>query len=160
MPERPRRAPDNKSSITGDLLQEIVNRISHRHGETLRIMDEIPVTLQQTLLIRRLREMSPCTASDLAAEFNLSLPAVSQAIDRLVRLKLVTRVASEADRRKKQLATTSKAHLLLGRLFEARSKEYSGGLSGLPADVRKRLISVLREVLRELQWPHHFSEET
>lgn len=150
MSEKPRRASKNKSKTTGDLLQEIVNRISHRRGETLRIMDEIPVTLQQTLLLRRLREMSPCTASDLAAEFNLSLPAVSQAIERLVRLKLVTRVESDTDRREKRLATTGKTHILLGRLFEARSKEYSAGLSALPADVRERLVSVLQEVLREL----------
>jgi hypothetical protein len=45
---------------------------------------------------------------------------------------------------------TSKTHILLGRLFEARSKEYSAGLSALPADVRERLVSVLQEVLREL----------
>jgi hypothetical protein len=54
---------------------------------------------------------------------------VSQAIERLVRLKLVTRVESGTDGRKKRLATTSKTHILLGRLFEARSKEYSAGLS-------------------------------
>ena len=140
----------NKSSRSGELLQEIVNRISHRRGETLQIMDQVPVTLHQTLLLRRLREMSPCTASSLAAELNLSLPAVSQAVDRLVGLKLVTRVESEDDRRKKQLMTTRKAHVLLDRLFEARSKEYSAGLSGLPAEVRKRLVASLQEVLRGL----------
>ncbi len=144
------RAPNNESTITGEMLQELVNRISHRRGKTLQIMDDVPVTLHQTLLLLRLREMSPCTASDLAAELNLSLPAVSQAIDRLVRLKLVTRVESEADRRKKRLVTTKKTHTLLNRLSEARSKEYGTGLSGLPPDIRQRFAAVLHEVLRAL----------
>lgn len=150
MPVKVPGLPTDQSTTTGELLQEVVNRISHRRGKTLQIMDEVPVTLHQTLLLTRLRQMSPCTASDLAVELNLSLPAVSQAIARLVRLNLVTRVESATDRRKKQLATTRKTHILLDRLIKARSNEYSAGLSGLPAEIRGRLIQVLQEVLRTL----------
>jgi DNA-binding MarR family transcriptional regulator len=141
-------AIDSRSS--GILLSELVNRVSHGSGETLRVMADAEVTLQQVLLLSRLRQTSPSSASDLAGRLNLSLPAVSQAVDRLVRLKLVTRMEDLADRRKKKIATTSKANALLVRLTDARAREYSAGLSILSDGTLKRLEHALKEVLHQL----------
>jgi DNA-binding MarR family transcriptional regulator len=139
---------DNGSG--GALLSELVNRVSHGSGETLRIMADAQVTLQQVLLLTRLLQSGPSSASDLAARLNLSLPAVSQAVDRLVRLRLVTRMEDSADRRKKKIATTAKANVLLNRLTKARAGEYSVALSNLSEETVERLEVVLREVLRQL----------
>jgi DNA-binding MarR family transcriptional regulator len=135
---------------SGVLLSELVNRVSHGSGETLRIMADAQVTLQQVLLLTRLRQSGRLSASDLAVRLNLSLPAVSQAVDRLVRLRLVTRVEDSADRRKKEIATTAKANMLLDKLTKARAGEYSVALSKLPAETIERLEVALRKVLRQL----------
>ena len=135
----------------GILLTELVNRISHRNGETLRIMAESQVTLQQVLLLTRLRQAEASSASELASNLALSLPAISQAVDRLVRLGLVTRIEDEEDRRKKKIATTAKANALLERIMRARSNEYSAGLSGLSRQTHDRLERLLREALKQLQ---------
>ncbi len=134
----------------GTLLSDLVNRVSHGSGETLRIMADAQVTLQQVLLLTRLRQGSPSSASGLAQKLNLSLPAVSQAVDRLVRLKLVTRIEDSADRRKKKIATTPTANGLLERLTKARANEYSAGLSALSGETLDRLKLVLRDVLHQL----------
>jgi MarR family transcriptional regulator, transcriptional regulator for hemolysin len=134
----------------GVLLSDLVNRVSHGSGETLQTMADAQVTLQQVLLLTRLRHMSPCGASALALALNLSPPAISQAIDRLVRLHLVTRVEDPADRRRKQLATTARANALLDRLTRARAHEYGAALSTLPNDLRDRLAKVVEEILRHL----------
>jgi DNA-binding MarR family transcriptional regulator len=134
----------------GGLLSELVNRVSHGSGETLRIMAEAQLTLHQILLLTRLRQSGPSSASDLADRLSLSLPAVSQAVDRLVRLRLVTRAEDTADRRKKKIATTTKANALLNRLTKARAGEYAASLSKLSEEMVKRLEIVLREVLRQL----------
>jgi DNA-binding MarR family transcriptional regulator len=134
----------------GTLLSDLVNRVSHGSGETLRIMADAQVTLQQVLLLTRLRQASPSSASGLAQMLNLSLPAVSQAVDRLVRLKLVSRIEDSADRRKKKIATTSKANGFLERLTRARASEYSAGLSSVSEETLDRLKLVLREVLHQL----------
>ena len=81
---------------------------------------------------------------------NISPPAVSQAVDRLVRLKLVTRIEDGADREKKKIATTSKANSFLGRLRKARASEYSVGLSSVSEETLDRLKLVLREALHQL----------
>jgi DNA-binding MarR family transcriptional regulator len=135
---------------SGTLLCDLVDRVSHGGGETLRIMANTQVTLQQVLLLTRLRQANASSASDLAAMLNLSLPAVSQAVDRLVRLKLVTRIEDRADRRKKKIATTSKANALLERLTKARASEYSAGLSSVSEETLEQLKLVLREILHQL----------
>jgi DNA-binding MarR family transcriptional regulator len=147
--ERRLTSVTTRARPVGELLQDLVNRVSHRGGETLGIMQQASVTLHQVLLLTRLRQMSPCTSSDLAANLNLSLPAVSQAIDRLAQLGLVTRVEDAADRRRKRLATSKKADALLDRLLSARSTEYGVGLARLPADLRRRFATVLRQVLSQ-----------
>lgn len=135
----------------GTLLSEVVNRVSHEGGETLRIMADAQVSLQQVLLITRLAEAHPVSATDLAARLNLSLPAISQAIDRLVRLQLVTRIEDSEDRRRKCIGPTAKARNLLARLNAARSREYASGLSCLHSETQARLGALLQETLRQLE---------
>ncbi|MEP6731188.1 MAG: MarR family transcriptional regulator [bacterium] len=113
-------------------------------------MNTADVTLHQVLLMTRLRESGPCSISQLAETLGLSLPAGSQAIERLRRLGMVTRLEDPADRRRKTVATTKKAHALLDRLLQARSQEYAAGVAVLPAPLRDDLAKVLRKVLGRL----------
>jgi DNA-binding MarR family transcriptional regulator len=80
----------------------------------------------------------------------MSLPAVSQMVDRLFRLGLLSRVEDAEDRRRKQLATTGKADALLDRLTRARSAEYSRGVARLSPAVRKELSTALQKAVNEL----------
>ena len=134
----------------GDLLQDLVNRIAHCGGHTLAIMNAVPVTLQQVIMLHRLSDPGINTPSELAAALNMSLPSVSQMIDRLHQLKLVTRIEMPADRRKKQIALTPEGRTLLLRLHKARSAEYEAGLAQLSPDLRVKLKHVLRCALTEL----------
>ena len=136
----------------GELLQEFVNRVSHLQGHTLAALTEESVTLQQVLLLRRLQQMGESTLSDLAARMRMSPPAVSQMIDRLFALELLTRVEAEEDRRRKKVSVTRKGQALLERVRRARAAEYAAGVSGLSTKVRADLLSVLRRALKEL--PH------
>jgi DNA-binding MarR family transcriptional regulator len=148
-PIKPRTRNGQRS--LGELLQELVDRVSHRRGSTLRLMDGASVTLQQILLLSRLHQTTgPCTVSDLADQLHLSRPAASQAIARLARMGLIVHTVSASDGRRKQLVTTQKARLLLAQVTKARSNEYNFALSRLPAGTRKDLATVLREVLRTL----------
>jgi len=134
----------------GELLQEFVNRVSHLQGHTLTVLTEESVTLQQVLLLRRLQQMGESSLSDLAARMRMSAPAVSQMIDRLFVLDLLTRVEAEEDRRRKKLSVSRKGQALLDRVRRARSAEYAAGVSGLSAKVRADLLSVIRRALKEL----------
>jgi DNA-binding MarR family transcriptional regulator len=134
----------------GDLLQEFVNRISHLQGHTLAVLTEESVTLQQVLLLRRLGQLGQSTPSELADRMRMSLPAVSQMIDRLFLLGLLTRAEAADDRRRKVIAVTERGNTLLGRIRKARAAEYAAGASRLSPKVRTELTRVLQKALTEL----------
>jgi DNA-binding MarR family transcriptional regulator len=134
----------------GELLQEFVNRISHLQGNTLTVLTEESVTLQQVLLLRRLQQMGESTLSDLAMRMRMSPPAISQMIDRLFALRLLSRVEAADDRRRKKLSLTKRGASLLDRVRRARAFEYAAGISGLSAKVRSDLHAVVRRALSEL----------
>jgi DNA-binding MarR family transcriptional regulator len=138
------------SEELGGLLQELVNRVSHGQGKTLAVLDEASVTLQQVLLLRRLQRAGQSTSSELAAQLHISLPAVSQMVDRLFELDLVTRTEMSQDRRKKRISPTAKARSLLERVRKARSAEYGAALSVLTPKLRSELARSVQKVLREL----------
>ncbi|HTB40814.1 MAG TPA: MarR family transcriptional regulator [Reyranella sp.] len=137
-------------ATAGELLLALVDRVSHRGGDTLSLMNEAGTTLPQILFLARLRQAGGGTASDLAGTLNMSLPAVSQMVDRLFRLGLLSRAEDAEDRRRKQLSTTAKADALLDRLTRARGAEYSRGVARLSPALRKELAAVLQKAVREL----------
>lgn len=139
----------------GELLQEFVNRVSHMQGRLLNLFAEESVTLQQILLLRRLQELGESTPSALAERMHMSLPAVSQMIDRLFLLRLLTRKEAPDDRRKKSIAVTARGRDLLERVRKARAAEYAAGVSGLSRRLRRDLAAVLARALEELpEEPH------
>jgi len=143
--------PDDDQQL-GELLQEFVNRVSHLQGHTIAVLTQESVTLQQVLLLRRLQQIGESTPSDLAARMRMSLPAVSQMIDRLFVLDLLTRVEADEDRRRKKVSVTRKGRALLERVRRARAAEYAAGVAGLTPKVRADLQSVMARALKEL--PH------
>jgi DNA-binding MarR family transcriptional regulator len=135
----------------GEVLRQLVDRISHRSGETLAIMSEASVTLQQVLLLNRIAERGGnANSTQLAAALNMSLPSVSQMIDRLHQLGLVERVEIRQDRRQRRIGLTPAGSDLLARLRRARSAEYQAGVDRLSGRLRCDLAAVLARALDEL----------
>jgi DNA-binding MarR family transcriptional regulator len=134
----------------GELLQELVNRVSHQQGKTLGVLTDESVTLQQVLLLRHLERRGEITPSELAKRMHMSPPAVSQMIDRLFVLKLLTRKEATDDRRRKKIAMTARGRHVLERVRKARIAEYAAGVSGLSRKTRSELMAVLTRALEEL----------
>ena len=134
----------------GVLLEQFVNRISHRQGKTLSVLTDWSVTLQQVLLLRRVEQSGKSTLSEIAERMHMSLPAVSQMIDRLFQLGLLMRSESQMDRRRKDVAVTPKGHRLLQLIRKARASEYAAGVAALPVRLRSELAKVLRRTLAAL----------
>jgi DNA-binding MarR family transcriptional regulator len=141
---------DEPAAELGDLLEQFVNRVSHQQGKTLSVLTDESVTLQQVLLLRRVEQIGRCTPSEIAARMHMSLPAVSQMIDRLFVLGLLVRTESQDDRRRKDVAVTPRGGRLLQRIRKARASEYAAGVAGLPPALRSDLAKMLRRALAGL----------
>jgi len=136
--------------VLGDLVQEFVNRVSHTQGKAIAVLADASVTLPQVLLLRRVAKNGESISSELAAQMRMSLPAVSQMVERLVQLDLVSRAESGDDRRKKHLAVTQEGRALLKRFGKARSADYAAGMAPLSPRLRASLAQVLKDALEEL----------
>jgi DNA-binding MarR family transcriptional regulator len=134
----------------GALLLALVDRVSHRGGDTLALMTEAGLTLPQVLFLTRLRQVGESTPSELGERLNMSLPATSQMVDRLFKLGFLTRREDESDRRRKQLAVTPSAEKLLDKLVRARAAEYATGTARLSPALRRELSAALAKAVREL----------
>lgn len=141
----------NPKRSLGDLLQDFIGRVAHRSGRTLTIMNEASVTLHQVILLGRLAELREATVSEIANALGMSLPSVSQMIDRLHRLGLVTRIELCSDRRKKQIGLTAAGSALLEQLQKARSVEFDIGTASLSLPLRVELARLLSRALMELK---------
>lgn len=141
---------DDPAADLGSLLEQFVNRISHQQGKTLTVLTDESVTLQQVLLLRRVEQAVKCTPSEIAARMRMSLPAVSQMIDRLFVLGLLVRTESQDDRRRKDVAVTPRGGRLLQRIRKARACEYAAGVASLPPALRSDLAKLLRSALAGL----------
>lgn len=141
---------DERTAELGELLEQFVNRVSHQQGKTLTVLTDESVTLQQVLLLRRVELIGKCTPSEIAARMHMSLPAVSQMIDRLFVLGLLVRTESQDDRRRKDVAVTPRGGRLLHRIRKARASEYAAGVAGLPPALRSDLTKMLRRALAGL----------
>jgi DNA-binding MarR family transcriptional regulator len=139
-----------KADEVGALLLALVDRVAHRGGDTLALLTEAGLTLPQVLFLTRLRQAGESTPSELAERLNISLPAVSQMVDRLFKLGFLTRREDEGDRRRKRLAVTPAVDRMLDKLVRARAAEYAKGTSRLSPALRRELAAALAKAVREL----------
>ena len=103
------------------------------------------ITVEQFHVLRYVRR-GPSSMSELATAKNISRPAISQAVDVLVKKGLLTRVHSTTDRRYVELALTDEGNALLDAVFkETRGwmKERMGNLSADELEtIAKAMVSL------------------
>jgi len=139
-----------RTDEVGALLLALVDRVSHRGGDTLALMTEAGLTLPQVLFLTRLRQAGESTPSELAERLNMSPPAASQMVERLFKLGFLTRSEDANDRRRKRLAVTPAAERMLDKLVRARAAEYAKGTARLSPALRRELGAALAKAVREL----------
>ena len=81
----------------------------------------------------------------------VSLAAVSQMIDRLVQQGLLDRAEDPVDRRRKVLATTTRARSLLRKVENARSRDFELGLSRVHPEVLGQMAALLERAVAQLE---------
>lgn len=143
-------ATDRQVDELGELLVAFVNRVSHPRGRALVFLSKAGITVDQAILLNFAQDNPGSTPSSLAAMMNLSLPSVSQMLDRLFKLELVRRTEDPADRRRKTIDVTAKAKRFLAGFREVRSAEFAAGTAALSPATRKALLEAIRAAVEEL----------
>jgi len=149
-PRSSKRAPDQTSRAAA-ALRRLVDRVSHRSGLALATMSDATVTLPQVLLMNHVTHGRATSPSGLANVMRVSLPAVSQIIDRLVQQGLLKRREDPGDRRRKTLATTAAADAFLRKLEIARGRDFELGLASIAPELLAQMAALLERAAAQLE---------
>ena len=107
------------------------------------------VTVEQFHVLRYVRR-GMGSASELAAARNISRPAISQAVEVLVKKKLLARVQSKQDRRYMELTLTPAGNDLFDAVFKdthAWMKKRMNTMSADELDIVVKSMEILRKIL-------------
>ena len=139
----------------GAEAREVLNRfvdivfrlMVDNHQEQVAKLD---LTLLQAQALRLLREKPLCTG-DLATELQVSAPAVTQLIDRLMRKELIERRAADGDRRSVMISLNEKGRRLVDRVRSHRNAVFCGALDQLSATDREQVVLALSRLVTALE---------
>jgi DNA-binding MarR family transcriptional regulator len=136
----------------GGALQELIALLgAASEGAWLRLMHKTGLTPAQLVSLHMLEKSDAETVSRLADRLAITRGAVSHLIERLVRLRLVTRAEAERDRRRKHLQLTPAGRRLLGRLRRQRVSDLSTALERVSGAARAELEGAVRRTTNELR---------
>jgi len=107
------------------------------------------ITVEQFHVLRFVRR-GPNSMSELATAKNISRPAISQAVDVLVKKGLLTRIPSTTDRRVVELALTEEGNALLDTVFKENRewmKERMKALTTEELETIGKAMTALKKIL-------------
>ncbi len=111
--------------------------------ELLEVLAELDLSITQVKLMHALEDERQHCLKDLGAGTARSLPAISRAVDELVRRGLAERREDERDRRMKRVALTLAGRDVLRRLSDARLTANEQFVATLSERERQRLGAAL-----------------
>ena len=114
-------------------------------GGMLEVIDELGLSLTQLKAVQLVSasEAPEMSLKQLGDSLELSLPAISRAVDGLVQRGLVTRTEDPVDRRIKRVRTTKEAEQLVARLTDIRFSQLGEFVETLTPRERSKLAAAL-----------------
>jgi MarR family transcriptional regulator for hemolysin len=120
-------------------------------GNQLRVVEDTGLTTTQCKALLELGGLGDCPptwqVSDLAEMLGSSLPAMSRAIDGLVKKNLATRVEDPTDRRVRVVRITADGKLLVDKLTTVKRNGLEAFASTLTATQRRKLDAAVESLM-------------
>ena len=132
-----------------DTMTQTLGRLMHLWMQaSRRFFKERGLSTGQAMVLRHLYYRGPCTVSGMAAQMEISNPAASQFLDRLVEIGLVTREENPQDRRQKRITLTPRGRALVEEAQRVQQQWLQNLLSSLsPEEIvhLQRAFEILKE---------------
>jgi DNA-binding MarR family transcriptional regulator len=116
-------------------------------GNHLRVMEETGLSLTQCKAILEIgghgEAMPSCGLKELAGKLGTSTPAMSRAVEDLVKKRLVTRIEDPVDRRAKRIELTPKGRQVVDEIVTVKLNGVTAFASTLSAAQRRKLDTAI-----------------
>ena len=137
------------SGTLGEILLALGGRVTRLQTELLASLDP-PLTIRQYRILSRVDNgYTSLTALCKLAHRNPS--TMSQSVDKLVQLGLLTRGTAEHSRRTMHLVLTGRGHEVLAASNRTLRKFTDSLTAGVPANLQEQLMPVVYQLYADLQ---------
>ena len=136
--------------------------LSRSMREWTRFVKASEISMPQFSALMRLYYRGGCGISDISAHLDVTVPAASQTVDRLVHQGLIERTEDPNDRRAKQVTISPKGRALVEKGIEARNQWMEDLPAALPREQQAAVIAALTaltEAARKLEPAAHKEKE-
>jgi DNA-binding MarR family transcriptional regulator len=135
------------AELTSALTSILGHLLTSTGRDFLQAVDELELSLTQIKALRALIDAGePLSIGAVGERLGLSLPAVSRAVDGLVRRDFVTRAEDPDDRRSKRLALTRKGRRTHDQLYALRVAGIRQFVEELDGEEREALAAGLAPI--------------
>ena len=144
-------SPQELAELLGKLLLHV-----HRTSapELFKQLGELGLSFTQVKALNLLRiSDEDVNVKDVADSLNMSLPAMSRALDKLVQRDYVERVESEKDRRAKLVRLLPAGRAVLDEIEQARTSVVEEFTATLSDDERAALHAALLPIVERIHTP-------
>ena len=117
--------------------------MTHSMREWVRFVKSSGLSMPQFSTLMRLYYHGGCGISEISAHLDVTAPAASQMVDRLVQMGLLERGEDPNDRRAKQVTLSAKGRALIEKGIEARNRWSEELATKLTAEQRGIVIEAL-----------------
>jgi len=146
----PKQASANEQ-LAQDLAALIKYLLTYTGRDFFQAVDDLGLSFTQIKAAQLLAEQDePLSLGAIGDHLGLSLPAVSRAVDGLVKRGLCTREEDPADRRSKRIVITKRGRRLYERVHDIRLTGIREFVEELDPAVRDGLLEALRPIAREI----------
>jgi DNA-binding MarR family transcriptional regulator len=143
------QAKGGSAELTATLASILTHLLTSTGRDFFKAVDELELSLTQIKALRALIDAGePLSMGAMSEQLGLSLPAISRAVDGLVRREFVTREEDPHDRRSKRLALTRKGHRTHDQLYALRVAGIRAFVEELEPDERDALAAGLAPIAR------------
>jgi DNA-binding MarR family transcriptional regulator len=121
--------------------------------DLIRFLSDVDLSITQVKMLMILEDKGEMSVKDVATALNLSLPAVSRAIDGLAQRGLVDRRECAHDRRAKVISLRPGGQEIGAALIARRQETYETFAADLTDDERSALHTALLPIVERIRRP-------
>jgi DNA-binding MarR family transcriptional regulator len=119
--------------------------------DVIQILGDVDLSMTQVKMLMALEEPGELSVKEIATAMNLSLPAVSRAIDGLAQRGLVARRESETDRRMKLVSLRPGGQQIGAAIAASRLATYVTFATDLSEEERNTLHAALLPIVERIR---------
>lgn len=120
---------------------------------------ELSLSQMRCLAVFLCDNVVPLKMSDVAKKLNVTLPTVTQIVDKLVSIELLERVRDEEDRRLVMVSITEKGKVLIKMAQDRRRESFKWWLEKLNSEEQKELTNLLEKLMGILERVNKLEKE-